>query len=188
MYYMRETLWRVKKNFTVPGTGVSCYVESTQMEIDMKRLLTLTIAITGMAVHPALAKGGHDHGHGHDKYHGEHERYGDHDRDNVTINIRLNDREYIRHYLSDSYHTNCPPGLAKKHNGCLPPGHAKRYTIGRPLPAGVYYEPLPPELLMRLEPVPYGYQYVRVDQDVLLIGEATKHVVDAVTLLSAVGR
>jgi hypothetical protein len=20
---------------------------------------------------------------------------------------------------------NCPPGLAKKHNGCLPPGHAR---------------------------------------------------------------
>jgi hypothetical protein len=24
----------------------------------------------------------------------------------------------------------CPPGLAKKHNGCMPPGHAKRYNRG----------------------------------------------------------
>jgi hypothetical protein len=24
----------------------------------------------------------------------------------------------------------CPPGLAKKHNGCMPPGHAKRYDRG----------------------------------------------------------
>ncbi|SLN09773.1 hypothetical protein PEL8287_00098 [Roseovarius litorisediminis] len=31
------------------------------------------------------------------------------------------------------YYKDCPPGLAKKHNGCLPPGHAKshhRYRIG----------------------------------------------------------
>ena len=25
---------------------------------------------------------------------------------------------------------NCPPGLAKKHNGCVPPGHAKRWNRG----------------------------------------------------------
>jgi hypothetical protein len=25
---------------------------------------------------------------------------------------------------------NCPPGLAKKHNGCMPPGHAKRWNRG----------------------------------------------------------
>ena len=24
----------------------------------------------------------------------------------------------------------CPPGLAKKHNGCRPPGHAKRWNRG----------------------------------------------------------
>ena len=25
---------------------------------------------------------------------------------------------------------NCPPGLAKKHNGCMAPGHAKRWNRG----------------------------------------------------------
>ena len=33
----------------------------------------------------------------------------------------------------------CPPGLAKKNNGCMPPGQAKKYAIGQPLPAGVVY-------------------------------------------------
>ncbi len=31
-----------------------------------------------------------------------------------------------------------PPGLAKKNNGCLPPGQAKkRYQVGQPLPRRV---------------------------------------------------
>jgi hypothetical protein len=28
----------------------------------------------------------------------------------------------------------CPPGLAKKHNGCMPPGQAKKWQIGHQLP------------------------------------------------------
>lgn len=32
---------------------------------------------------------------------------------------------------------NCPPGLAKKNNGCLPPGQAKKlYNVGQRLPYG----------------------------------------------------
>ena len=31
----------------------------------------------------------------------------------------------------------CPPGLAKKNNGCLPPGQAKKlYNVGQRLPSG----------------------------------------------------
>jgi predicted 3-demethylubiquinone-9 3-methyltransferase (glyoxalase superfamily) len=41
----------------------------------------------------------------------------------------------------------CPPGLAKKGNGCLPPGQAKKmYVVGRPLPPGVVYYDLPPQV------------------------------------------
>lgn len=33
------------------------------------------------------------------------------------------------------YGSNCPPGLAKKRNGCLPPGQAKaRWNVGQRLP------------------------------------------------------
>jgi hypothetical protein len=31
--------------------------------------------------------------------------------------------------------TGCPPGLAKKRNGCLPPGQARKYARGDRLPA-----------------------------------------------------
>ncbi|HEU4499765.1 MAG TPA: hypothetical protein VFR60_10540 [Sphingomicrobium sp.] len=34
----------------------------------------------------------------------------------------------------------CPPGLAKKHNGCLPPGQAKKlYNIGQRWPGNYGY-------------------------------------------------
>ena len=55
------------------------------------------------------------------------------------------DRGVIQQYYGAAIgRGHCPPGLAKKHNGCLPPGHAKRYVIGQPLPPayGVYNVPL----------------------------------------------
>lgn len=59
--------------------------------------------------------------------------------------------------------------------------------IGQRLPGDVVFVPVPDDLLLRLRPVPAGYQYVQVDKDILLIGEASKKVIDAVTLISAVG-
>lgn len=122
-----------------------------------------------------------EHGHGHEgKHHDKHGgKKGKH-------SIEMSDRDALKGYLRDNYAPkNCPPGLAKKHNGCLPPGQAKKYRVGHVLPETVEIHELPQELLARLVPVP-GCRYVQVDQDVLLIGEATKKVVDAVTLLSAV--
>ena len=38
------------------------------------------------------------------------------------------DRDYSQNYR---YNRNCPPGLAKKHNGCMAPGQAKKYARGQ---------------------------------------------------------
>jgi len=133
---------------------------------------------------PALADRG-GHGHGHEKHSHEH----DDDRYEGRVVISGRDRVVVREYIVEDYNSHCPPGLRKKHNGCRPPGHAKKhYVIGRPLPEVVVWEPVPQPLLMRLEPVPVGYQYVRVDNDVLMISEASHKVIDAITLLSAVGK
>ena len=76
----------------------------------------------------------------------------------------------------------CPPGLAKKHNGCLPPGQAKkRWTLGRPLPREVIFYDLPPPLVVELGVPPAGYRYARVANDVLLIAIGTGMVSDAIT-------
>jgi hypothetical protein len=64
----------------------------------------------------------------------------------------------------------CPPGLARRDIGCLPPGLARRgWAIGAPLPSSVVLYPLPAALLARLTPAPDGYQYVRIDNDIVLL-------------------
>lgn len=107
--------------------------------------------------------------------------------DRWIIKIDLTDRDVIQSYMRKTHRKNCPPGLAKKNNGCLPPGIAKKYSIGKPLPDDIGIVPVARELLDLLRPAPKGYMYVGVDKDILLVSEASKKVIDAVTLLSAVG-
>ena len=78
----------------------------------------------------------------------------------------------------------CPPGLAKKGNGCLPPGQAKKWQRGQALPAGVVTYPVPRELQRRLGPPPAGHEFVRVASDILLIAVGTGMVIDAIEDLS----
>jgi Ni/Co efflux regulator RcnB len=73
----------------------------------------------------------------------------------------------------------CPPGLAKKNNGCQPPGQAKKWQKGESFPRdGVYYD-LPTELLNQLGRTPEGQKIIRVGTAVLLINAATGLVIDA---------
>jgi Ni/Co efflux regulator RcnB len=162
--------------------------------------LSIILAIATYSGSANADKGGkhHDkHGYeGYDNGSGKHKKQKHHksdndddyddDRHSYGISFGDGNRVVIREYLVREYAPNCPPGLAKKHNGCLPPGIAKkRYVIGQPLHGE--WRPVPHDLLLVLEPAPIGYQYVEVDKDVLLISEASKKVIDAVTLLSAVG-
>lgn len=76
----------------------------------------------------------------------------------------------------------CPPGLAKKNNGCLPPGQAKKWRRGETLPPGVMYSDLPSALLAELGKIPKGQKVVIADDEVLLINVATRMVIDALAL------
>ena len=93
------------------------------------------------------------------------------------------DRRTAHVWYDDHYggRKGCPPGLAKKNNGCLPPGQARKYAIGRPLPAGVVMYPVPAAIVVQLPPAPRGHKYVRVAADILLIAVGTSMVVDAIT-------
>lgn len=98
---------------------------------------------------------------------------------NISVDIRFggDDRLAVRDYFSAR---GCPPGLAKKNNGCLPPGQAKRWSIGHPLPRDVISYDLPHDLLVKLRPSPSGYRYVRVGADLLMISVGTGLVIDAI--------
>ena len=78
----------------------------------------------------------------------------------------------------------CPPGLAKKNNGCMPPGQAKKWQVGQPLPRDVVFHPVPSQLVVTLPPVPVGHRYVQVAGDILLIAIGSKMVVDGINGLS----
>lgn len=90
-------------------------------------------------------------------------------------------RMAVRDYYSGQAKAGrCPPGLAKKHNGCMPPGQAKKWALGRPLPRDVVFYDVPKPLLAHLPPPPSGHHYVRVASDILLIAIGTALVVDAI--------
>jgi hypothetical protein len=107
----------------------------------------------------------------------------------APANIVVADRDrnaVYTYYRSDFAAGNCAPGLAKKNNGCLPPGQAKKlWAIGQPLPGTVVFYPLPGPLLMQLTPAPSGYQYVRVANDILLMAVGTRLITAAIADLSA---
>jgi hypothetical protein len=91
-------------------------------------------------------------------------------------------RGAARTYFGDTYgRGNCPPGLAKKNNGCLPPGQAKkRYVVGQRLPDGIAVGELPPALSTRIGRPPAGYRYGLVDGDLIKLAIANRLVVDAI--------
>jgi hypothetical protein len=100
---------------------------------------------------------------------------------NVSVNISIGNhhRAVITNYYATGYSRgHCPPGLAKKNNGCLPPGHAKRFVVGQPLAHHVTYSALPSDLSVRLV-APAGYTYIYLDGHVLLMALSTRLVVDS---------
>lgn len=121
---------------------------------------------------------------------GRHEEHRSRNDDGIGIDIRFDTRQ--RSYLYDYYagqarQGHCPPGLAKKHNGCLPPGQAKKWSRGRPLPGDLTYYDLPEQVVLQIGRPPAGYRYVRVANDVLLVTVGTMMVVDALEDLGVLG-
>lgn len=125
--------------------------------------IMVAVLLGALAATPALAdKGGHGHG------------KAQHERDRATLVDRHHDRDRdhriaLRERDDDRA---CPPGLAKKHNGCLPPGQAKKLdrdlVIGHRIPGDAVYV-IPQRVRRTLPPAPAGYRYAVVDNQVVLV-------------------
>lgn len=105
----------------------------------------------------------------------------------VSVNIQIGgyfgepQRRIAHEYYEPRFKAGkCPPGLAKKHNGCMPPGQAKKWRMGYPLPRDVVYYPVPNSVSVQIGLPPAGYRYVRVAADILMIAVGTGMVVDAI--------
>lgn len=138
-------------------------------------LLTAAMLLSAQALADPPARTG-DKKHGDSKEHGRertetraHAHFAEHDRAVVH-----------QYYVKEFERGHCPPGLARKHNGCLPPGQAKKWRIGHPLPREVVFYDLPPQLVVEIGVPPPGYRYVRVASDILMIAAGTGMVVDAI--------
>jgi hypothetical protein len=130
-------------------------------------LTALALPLTSALADPKGRGGGQgqgNHGHG---------------NQDTQRQFTTNERDLIGgYYAGQTAKGHCPPGLAKKGNGCMPPGQARAYTIGQPWPAGVTYYALPNDLLGRLSP-PAGYRYVQSGSDVLMLAMGSNMVVSA---------
>ena len=112
----------------------------------MKKLMMLAGATALVLAVPALAKPGNGNGWGHENGRGHGHDFGYDERGPEGYGVG-----------------GCPPGLAKKHNGCMPPGHARklfrgdRYQYGY----GSYYSygRIPHRLRVRYGLSPYDHYY-----------------------------
>lgn len=165
------------------------------LSLGLAAMLCATSGFSAPAHADNYYNNGHDNDHNSDNRHDNHNEgnysghldnnRSDHDRDRIIIGN--DDRQAINDYMRNHHrhhHNDCPPGLARKHNGCLPPGQEHRYEIGQRLPPNVSYVLVPYSLRHHLQPARTGYEYVRVDDDVLLMSKRDRTIVDAVALLS----
>ena len=103
------------------------------------RNLAMIVATAAMAMAmPALAKPGKSQGHHGPSVHAK-GKGGAH-----RTHVRTRDRTVVRTKAGKRYGANaCPPGLAAKGNGCLPPGQARKlFNVGQRIPIGYnFYTP-----------------------------------------------
>lgn len=138
----------------------------------MRRIILVALLCLAFPLAPALAKKAEKH---------EDAALVDVDVD-VSLVFTPGQRDIVRGYHVASYgRGHCPPGLAKKNNGCLPPGQArKRYDVGKALPPGLVVIDLPGDLQVRLGKPPRGTRYGLVDGDVVKLAVGTLLVIDAI--------
>jgi Ni/Co efflux regulator RcnB len=152
-----------------------------------RSILQVAILAAMLAIGPAMAdnngKGNSDHrsSHDNDKRGGD-KHDGDRRESDRRDHFERRQHDAVRAYYDDEHARSgrCPPGLAKKHNGCMPPGQARKWQMNQPLPRDVTYYQVPRQLVVQIGQPPSGYRYVRVSSDILLMAVGTRMVVDAI--------
>ncbi|MBA3595491.1 MAG: DUF1236 domain-containing protein [Polaromonas sp.] len=91
-------------------------------------------------------------------------------------------RTSVRQYYATQYSSGkkCPPGLAKKDNGCMPPGQARSWAVGQPIPRNVTVYSVPQPVMLQLPAAPTGYRYARVGDDIVLVKQQNNLIVDII--------
>ena len=105
-------------------------------------------------------------------------------REDIKQGAYFNDqqRTFARQYYTTTYTDGkrCPPGLAKKNNGCLPPGQVRNLKVGQPVPTNVTVYSVAQPVIRMLPPAPAGYRYSRIGGDIVLVQQQNNIVVDII--------
>lgn len=176
----------------------------------MRKFLLVVGAAAMAAAMPALAKPGKGQGGGHGAGHGRSGAVvsGGHARTDSRANLRArtrtganvvrirdrdgdgipDSRDRFDNRAAGRYGANdCPPGLAAKGNGCLPPGQARRlFGIGQRVPTGYnFYTPyadIPAAYRDQYGLVTDG-RYIYRDQSIYVVDPTTSMVTRIIDLL-----
>ncbi|MDB5890491.1 MAG: hypothetical protein JWP47_1322 [Polaromonas sp.] len=168
-----------------------------------QRLVAIAIACVFIAG-PSLAKNDNDNdehngkGHGKhgEKHHAKDERKAEkhyakeqkkalkRQREEIRQGAYFNDQQRVlaRTYYVQTYGdgNKCPPGLARRNNGCMLPGQARTWAVGQPIPRGVMLYQVPQPVIVQLPPAPYGYRYARIGGDIVLVQQQNNLIVDII--------
>jgi hypothetical protein len=106
-----------------------------------------------------------------------------------TLNMVVSQRDRdaaFGYYRDEIAAGRCPPPLVRKDKACGAPvaQPTKPWRLDQPLPDGVKADAPPNGLIAKLSPSPAGYQYMRVDTDIIIIGVGTRNVAALVVDLS----
>ena len=159
------------------------------------RIVSLAIASLLMAGSAIAKKDGdeHDKGNKHSQKHEKQEEKAEkkaekraekQHREAIKQGAYFNDQQRIlvREYYTTRYSNNkrCPPGLAKKNNGCLPPGQVQDLIVGQPVPKNVTVYQVAQPVIRKLPPAPVGYRYERIGGDIVLVQQENNIIVDII--------
>lgn len=160
------------------------------------RIVSLAIASLLFAGTGFAKDKGDDHDNGGGKHGNKHSQKEDkkaekkaekREREEIKQGAYFNDqqRTFAREYYTTTYKDGkrCPPGLAKKNNGCLPPGQVRNWVVGEPVPRNVIVYPVAQPVIRMLPPAPVGYRYERIGGDIVLVQQQNNIIVDIIQVL-----
>ena len=106
------------------------------------------------------------------------------EREDIKQGAYFNDqhRVLVREYYTTTYSNSkrCPPGLAKRNNGCVPPGQVQDLVVGQPVPKNVTVYQVAQPVIRKLPPAPVGYRYERIGGDIVLVQQDNNLIVDVI--------
>ena len=148
----------------------------------LKSIVSIVFLGAAVAAAPAFADkpdwAGGGRGDRHERKSERHER-GERDHERRGFDARAREKVHA-YYAREMKRGHCPPGLKKRHNGCAPPGQARKWKVGERLPRDVVYHDVPAQVRVEIGVPPAGYRYVQVANDILMIAAGTGMVVDAI--------